>query len=429
MLAFLFAPHWRHKEQSMTYQRIDRRTSLKMLAGAALGMAAPAFVRAAPAEIPIGILVALTGPNGAWGQTAWEGAQLACDLINQQGGVKAMGGAKLKPVVADTESKPQVASSQAEKLIRLGVVTMLGTNQSAATNIATQICERRSLPFLIPSDIDPLTTARGFKYTFRFCPLMKHYAHDILAYAKRLSEASGKPVKTLAILSENTAPGKASADAIKAALPQFDYELVDISMYDSPQTQNFSSYIAKYKAAGVDVLLGHNRPADGVAIVRTMKELNYVPKFAGGLLGGHDSREFMDTLGPDADGIFGSGGYSPTVNLPVVAQVVQEFQKRFNKGMDATAANMVSGISVVWDALERTKSLEGPALRDALAATNIAMGSRYYMTANGVKFDAIGENSKAEAIIVMIKDRIAQAVSPESFASIKGVYPKAPWRV
>jgi branched-chain amino acid transport system substrate-binding protein len=413
----------------MTYRNIDRRASLKMLAGAALGMAAPALVRAAPAEIPIGILVALTGPNGAWGQTAWEGAQLVCDRINQQGGVKSMSGAKLKPIVADTESKPQVASSQAEKLIRMGVVTMLGTNQSSATNIATQICERRSLPFVVPSDIDPLTTARGFKYTFRVYPLMKHFTHDILAYAKRLSEATGKPAKTLAILSENTAPGKASVDAIRAALPRFNYELVDISMYDSPQTQNFSSYIAKYKAANVDVLLGHNRPSDGVAIVRTMKELNYVPKFTGGLLGGHSSREFLDTLGPDADGIFGSGGYSSTINLPVVAQMAQEFQKRFNKSIDSTAAGMISAISVVWDALERTKSLEGPAMRDALAATDMAMGSRYYMTANGVKFDAVGENSKAEAVIFMIKDKIAHAVSPESFASIKGVYPKVPWRI
>jgi len=412
----------------MTYHSIDRRTSLKTLAGAALGMAAPALVRAAPPEIPIGILVALTGPNGAWGQTAWEGAQLACNLINQQGGVKAMGGAKLKPIVADTESKPQVASSQAEKLIRMGVVTMLGTNQSAATNIATQICERRSLPFVVPADIDPLTTARGFKFTFRIYPLMNNYAHDILAYAKRLSSASGKAVKTLAILSENTAPGKASVDAIRMVLPQFDYELVDVSMYDSPQTQNFSSYIAKYKAAGVDMLLGHNRPADGVAIVRTMKELNYAPKFVGGLLGGYSSREFIDTLGPDADGLFGTGGYSSTVNLPVIAQVAQEYQKRFNKSIDSTAAAMISGISVVWDALERTKSLEGPAMRDALAATNMAMGSRYYMIANGVKFDVIGENSKAEAIIFMIKNKIAQAVSPESFASLKGVYPKAPWR-
>ena len=412
----------------MTFHDSDRRTSLKTLAGVALGLTAPGFVRAAPKEIPIGILVALTGPNGAWGQGAWEGAQLVCDVINERGGVKAMGGAKLKPIVADTESKPQVANSQAEKLIRMGVVTMLGTNQSAATNIATQVCERLSVPFVIPADIDPLTTARGFKYTFRIYPLMNNYAHDMLAYAKRLSTASGKPAKTLAILSINNSPGKASVDAIKLALPKFDYELVDISMYDA-QTQDFSPYIAKYRAAGVDVLLGHNRPGDGVGIVRTMKELNYVPKFAGGLLGGHSSREFLDTLGPEAEGLFGSGGFSATVNLPVVAEMTEAFKKRYNRNIDSTAAAMISAISVLWDALERTKSLEGPAVRDALAATDMAMGERFYMIANGVKFDAVGENSKAEAIIFMIKDKIAQAVSPESFASLKGIYPKAPWRV
>ena len=241
-------------------KRIDRRTVLTT-SGAALGSAVllpPGLAFAQPKEVPLAAVVALTGTNAAWGQRTWNGFQLAADLVNEQGGIKSMGGAKLKYTVADTESKPQVAGSQTEKVISSGVAAITGTNQSAATIVATQIAEREGVPFVCATDVDPLITSRGFKYTFRTSPVVESYARDLLTYIKDLGAKAGKPPKKLAILSENSIVGQSSVEGSTRIGKELGYEIVEAATYDAASTQNFASYIAKYKGAGVEVLIGHN---------------------------------------------------------------------------------------------------------------------------------------------------------------------------
>ena len=182
--------------------RTTRREFLKSSAmAAAAGTVAPRFATAQGKEVLLAAIVALTGTNAAWGQRTWNAFQLGCDLINEQGGIKSMGGAKIKYIVADTESKPEVAGSQTEKVVQRGAVAITGTNQSAATIVATQIAEREGVPFVCATDVDPLITSRGFKYTFRTSPLVSAYAADLLGYVKELGKKTGRPAKTLAILS------------------------------------------------------------------------------------------------------------------------------------------------------------------------------------------------------------------------------------
>src|SRR5438067_6785987 len=99
---------------------ITRRRFLTTTAGALGGVAIARPGRSQPKEVLLGAVVALTGPNAAWGQRTWNGFQLACDLVNEQGGIKALGGARLKYFVVDTESKPEIAGSQTEKAIQRG---------------------------------------------------------------------------------------------------------------------------------------------------------------------------------------------------------------------------------------------------------------------------------------------------------------------
>src|SRR6267142_4693852 len=168
--------------------RITRRDFIKTTTLAAASTTlAPRLATAQSKEVLLAAVVALTGPNAAWGQRTWNAFQMGCDLVNEQGGLKSLGGAKLKYIVADTESKPEVAGSQTEKVIQRGCVAITGTNQSAATIVATQIAEREGVPFVCATDVDPLITSRGFKYTFRTSPIVESYARDLLAYIKDIS--------------------------------------------------------------------------------------------------------------------------------------------------------------------------------------------------------------------------------------------------
>ena len=78
--------------------RITRRQGLQGLAAGAASVAMPAIVSGQEKEIVIGAPASLTGGLGEVGARGAWGSQIAVDQINREGGIKSMGGAKLKLV-------------------------------------------------------------------------------------------------------------------------------------------------------------------------------------------------------------------------------------------------------------------------------------------------------------------------------------------
>jgi branched-chain amino acid transport system substrate-binding protein len=408
--------------------RISRREFIKTTAVAAASTTiGPRVAGAQGKEVLLAAVVALTGTNAAWGQRTWNAFQLGCDLVNEQGGIKAMGGAKIKYIVADTESKPEVAGSQTEKVVQRGAAAITGTNQSAATIVATQIAEREHVPFVCATDVDPLITSRGFKYTFRTSPLVAAYAADLLGYIKELGEKTGKPAKKLAILSENSIVGQSSVEGSTKVAKQLGYEVVAGDTYDAAKTQNFASYISKYKGGGVDVVIGHNKPSDAILITRTMKELNYNPMAYGGILGGHVSTEYVNALGPDADNVLATTSWSADADIPGLKELAKKYLERFKEPMDSTSAGGFTAFSVVWDSLERAGTADRKQLRDAIAATQLKTGEKMYMQLRGAKFTPTGENERAGGLVFVIKSKEWVTVAPKEFAKASATFPKPKW--
>jgi branched-chain amino acid transport system substrate-binding protein len=120
--------------------KISRRAGLKVLASGAAAVALPGIVRAEEEEIVIGAPNSLTGGLGENGQRATAGMQIAIDQVNREGGIKALGGAKLKLVIADTSSEnPTQAASVTRRMIdQEKAVVLLGATTSAMT-LAAQV--------------------------------------------------------------------------------------------------------------------------------------------------------------------------------------------------------------------------------------------------------------------------------------------------
>ena len=408
--------------------RITRREFVRSSALAAAGtMLAPCLAGAQAKDVPLAAIVALTGTNAAWGQRTWNAFQQGCDMVNEQGGIKSLGGAKLKPMVLDTESRPEVAGSQTERAVQRGAVAITGTNQSAATIVATQIAEREGVPFVCATDVDPLITSRGFKFTFRTSPIVESYARDLLAYAKDLGASTGKPARKLAILSENSIVGQSSVEATRRVAKELGYDLVEADTYDASKTQNFASYISKYKGAGVEILIGHNKPSDAVLITRTMKELNYNPMAYGGILGGHVSTEYVNALDKDADHVLCTTSWSGDADIPGLKDLAKKYQDRYKEHMDSTSAGGFTAFAVLWDSLERAGSTDRKKLRDAIAATSLKTGEKMYMQLRGAKFLATGENSLAGGLVFTIRSKEWVTVAPKEYAKATAAWPKPKW--
>ncbi len=405
---------------------VRRREVLIGGAAAAASLGMPSIVRAAD-EILVACVIPLTGPSAQFGQMSWNSAQLAAELVNAAGGVKSMGGAKITVAVLDTETKPEIAVTQVEAAIQRGAAAIIGCNQSAATIVASQVAERNEVPFLSAYDIDPTITARGFKYVFRITPLTGNYSTDLLTTAKELLDKNGGPAKRLGILSENSVTGQGVNKALTAAAQKLGLEIIHTETYDVGSTQNFAPFITKMKSDHVDILVGHNRVSDGIQINRTAKELGYNPSFMGGVLGATNTRDYIETLGKDADNIFGTDSFSSSLNIPGLAPIVRRVHEKLNRVMDVGVAAVMADIAVIWDALERSKSAKGKDLRDAIAATDLKPGDRNFFLLRGAKFNEKGDNERAVSIITQIQGGNFVPVWPTEFAKAPPVYPKPVW--
>ncbi len=98
-------------------------------------------------------------------------ADMAIETINQQGGIKSLGGAKLKLSVFDAGDSVERAKNAAQRMVANSpnLVVATGTYLSSFTLAVTEVTERAELPVVTFSYSD-LITSRGFKYVFRLPP-------------------------------------------------------------------------------------------------------------------------------------------------------------------------------------------------------------------------------------------------------------------
>src|SRR5579864_7035099 len=79
-------------------------------------VAMPSLLRAAPTPVKLGVLHPVTGAVSYSGQQGRLGATMAIDEINAAGGIKALGGAKIDPVLGDAQSTPDGGVAEVEKM-------------------------------------------------------------------------------------------------------------------------------------------------------------------------------------------------------------------------------------------------------------------------------------------------------------------------
>src|ERR1700730_5829238 len=83
---------------------------------AAAATAAPVAAQA-PKEVEVALVVPLSGPWARQGVLERMGAEMAIDDINKSGGIKSLGGAKMKVISLDTGDSAEKAKNAAQRLV------------------------------------------------------------------------------------------------------------------------------------------------------------------------------------------------------------------------------------------------------------------------------------------------------------------------
>jgi branched-chain amino acid transport system substrate-binding protein len=310
-------------------------------------------------EIVIGEYGSLTGPEATFGQSTNEGIKLAIEEINAAGGVN---GRKLKVLTEDDQSKPDEAASAVTKLIsQNNVVAVLGEVASSNSLAAAPICQNNKVPMITPSSTNPSVTQKG-DYIFRMCFLDDYQGQAMAKYV-----ANDLGIKKVAVLIDSKSDystGLAGyfSEAFKAA----GGTIVATQSYAKGDS-DFRSQLTTIKAAGPELIYVPGYYNDIGQIALQARDLGMQQPLGGG--DGWESPKLIEIGGKALEGCFYSNHYFEGDPSPVVREFVEKYRKKFGATPGALAALAYDSARVLADAIKRAGSVEGPAIRDAIAAT------------------------------------------------------------
>src|SRR5215813_7079163 len=264
---------------------ISRRRFLHTTALGAAAMSAPAVLRAQGAPINVGILHPVSGALSYQGQQGRIGAQLAAEDVNAAGGIKALGGAKIEPMLGDAQSTSEGGNAEVEKMNAAGVAAIVGGYASAICLSASQTAARYDLPYVVDVGVVDSIVTRGLKNTFRFGPGFGVIAKTALDNLVTINDQAGKPAKSVMIVHEDSAFGSGLAKLLNEQLPGRGFQVLETISHPTP-TRDFNNVVLKIRAQNPDLVIPANYYNEYVLLARTMQQQKVRPKGIYSVLGG-----------------------------------------------------------------------------------------------------------------------------------------------
>jgi branched-chain amino acid transport system substrate-binding protein len=418
----------------MTMPYVSRRTFLRATAAATAGLGFPLPLRAQAKTFKVGVVHPVTGPLAEPGQACRLGAQMAADAINAAGGIKALGGMKLELVLGDTQTKPDVGRTEAERVINGGAQMLMGSFDSGSTAAMVPVAQQRHIPFLVDiAAADPITAnvAKSVKegqqkvqYVYRNFPTGSSFGRKAVQYFTEVfKEANVSPKRVVLmycndLFGQNNARGFQAAHA--AAKPT--WEIVESIAWPEPP-QDLSTEVARAKAAKPDIIAPITRPASAQILLPELRKQRL---------------DILGVVGPGSPGLYEAGqlavlkedlehvmAATPWANFknPKTQAVAADYQKRSGgKTFDTNSGYSYDGMFLIADFLERAKSTEADAIVDAMKKTNYAAGLMQY--AGPITFNELGDNPNAVTTMIQILGQKPVAVWPKDAALAKFVFPR-----
>jgi len=284
----------------------SRRTLLKNAAAAAAALNLDWTRARAEAEtVRLGVIYDLTGPFAAGGSVASSvGTQIAIDLVNEKGGVG--GKYKIVPIAADSQSKPDVAINEAERLISQEKIDIInGIYASAhAVPLAAKVEQQKKILWITTAVATAVFKDKNLHYVFRAQIHSDQYgqafAGFLTEHAKEKLGIEPKDVK-VALIHEDGPYGVGVAAADEAYAKQAGLQVVLKEGY-SAAAPDLSVLVTKLKRARADVISHAGYNPDITLFLRQARENGLRFKMLFGAGAGYSQLDKLrQTFGKDID--------------------------------------------------------------------------------------------------------------------------------
>ena len=381
----------------------------KLLAPA-LAVLALALPGAGQAQVKIGFINSITGPEAPIGENLTNGVDMAVEDLKKKGVTVAL-------VKQDDTGKPQVAMSAMEQLATGDeIAALVGPYTSANANAVAKLAQQYKVPQVVPAAAKEEITKQGYDFVFRLNAPAHQYAQSLIDAALSF----GKP-RSIAFIYESTDFGTSVANAGKEYAKQKGLQIVGDEAYQKG-APDYRSTLTKMKAGNPDLVFMVSYVADAILLMRQSREVGLKPQAFLGGGAGFDTAQFEGEKDISTN-VFSVTQWTPE-SSPAATEFADRYKAKYGKKPTYHAACAYASMMVVGEVAQKANG-NRKAIRDALASgawTGI-MGNVKFETSGGFT-----NQNKLVMPVIQYQAGKSETVYPSQAAKKKAIYPFPGWR-
>jgi branched-chain amino acid transport system substrate-binding protein len=337
-------------------------------------------------EIVIGEYGSMTGGEATFGVSTHQGILLAIKEQTAAGGIK---GKQIRDIAVDDQGKPEDAVTAVSKLITQDhVLAVIGEVASSRSLAAAPIAQQYKVPMISPSSTNPKVTEVG-DYIFRVCftdpfqgTVMAKFAYNNLK------------VKKVAIMRDAKSDySQGLSSYFKEMFTKLGGEVITEETYVSNDI-DFKAQLTSIKSKKPDAIFIPGYYTEVGLIARQARGLGIKVPLLGG--DGWDSSKLYEIGKEAVVGGYFSNHYSTDTKDPRAREFIASFKKEFGTVPDGLAAMGYDAAKVLFDSMNRAKSLDPTDIKDAIASTK-----DYPAVTGSITIDA-QRNATKPAVVVRV---------------------------
>ncbi len=342
-----------------------------------------------PAEeetLKVGLLFPMSGDVATFGQSSYNGALLAIEDWNEQGGVM---GQQIEPILEDGQCSAEAAVSAANKLIEQdGIQFIVGEVCSSASIPVSEIAVTKGVLQISGSSTNPAVTYDAETETtketiFRACFIDPFQGKVAARFAREELGAETAAV----FLDQGNDYVRGLAEVFAENFEASGGEVVVMETYTGEDT-DFSAILTKVKDAEPDVLYLPDYYSTVNLIHSQAREMGIEAVTMGG--DGWDSAE-LDLEA--AEGGYYTNHYSPDDPRPVVQDWVTRYEEEYGSVPDALATLAYDATSILLQAMADAESTDPAVVADAMES------GEFSVVSGDITFDPQHNPIKSAAIL------------------------------
>lgn len=349
--------------------------------------------------ILIGFAGELTNRRGQGSLDARDGAQLAVDVLNDQGGID---GRPLKLLVKDDQRDPETARQVDAELIKQGVVAIIGHISSGQTAAVLDLMNDANVVLLSPVSASHQFSGKR-DYFFRVVP-----SSDVLC------KALARHIYTRRHIRQLTGLYDLSNQAFTEACWTMLHTEFDALGGNTDQAFTFWHGEADLKALIIDVkrtepaaLVMIASPLDTALLAQYARQQSLtIPLFGSSWA---QSQELIEKGGRAVEDLELTVSYHPQNSYPALQPFMEQFEARYRRRPGFGGILGYEAVLVLAYALEQTGG-KAADLPDALAGIQNLPGIQ-----GTISLDEYGD-ARREVYIVQVNDgqfKVIEAISPD----------------